>query len=255
MSLSIKNSNVSALFGSLNTNNNSNQDSLGLGNLLADYAAIKNGSYAKLAKQYYAKNSSEKKSSGTNKEIYGQFSEDTKFDINSNKGTLSVAGSLRTAISGLSSDDKLFTDKVTKKDSSGVEKESLDFDKIYSKVSSFVKGYNSVIESAGDSDDSTILRNTLNMTNTTDRNRQTLQKAGITVNADNTLSVDKDSIVNGDMEALKSLFGQKASYAKTIDTAATNIASQSASNIYSLGGYNSAGAYKHALEGIYNTTV
>lgn len=254
MSLTVnnKNTNISALFGSLNNNNSSNGIS-GMGSLLSEYASIKNGSYAKLAKQYYAKNSDKK--SSLNKDVYGNLSDDTKFDINSNKGVMSDAGGVRTALSGLSSDDALFTNKIKVKDENGNETESLDYDKIYSKVSSFVKGYNSLIESASESDDDTVLRNTLNITNATDRNRTNLKNAGITVNADNTLSVDKDSIKNADIDALKSLFGSKSSYGKTVDTLATNVASKSAQNIYSLGGYNSAGAYKQALEGIYNTTV
>lgn len=244
---------VSTLFQSLSSSNNSSSSVSDMSSLLADYASIKNGSYAKLAKQYYAKNSSS--SSSASKELYGEFSSDTKADITSNKSTMSAAGSVRSAISSISSDDALFTNKVTKKDENGKETESLDYDKIYSKVSSFVKSYNSLIESAGESDDTTVLRNTLSITNSTDNNKTVLEKAGITVNADNTLSVDKDSIVNGDIDSLKSLFGQKSFYAKSVDTYATNIASQSAQNIYSLGGYTSTGAYKQALEGIYNTTV
>lgn len=253
MSLTIKNSNVSALFGNNNTNNDNGMNGILSGNLLADYASIKNGSYAKLAKQYYAKNSDDKKTA--NNDLYGQFSDATKMDISDNKGIMSDAGSVRSSISGLSSDDKLFSDKITKKDENGNSSETLDYDKIFKKVKSFVDGYNSLVESAGDSDNTTVLRNTLNMTNTTARNKANLEKAGITVNADNTLSVDADSIKNGDVNALKSLFGSTSSYGKQIDAYAMNVASEAAHNIYSLGGYNSQGAYKQALEGIYNTTV
>lgn len=251
MALNINN-NVSALFSSLNANN-SNNDTFGLSSMLSDYASIKNGSYAKLAKQYYAKNSDSKK--GANKDITGQFSEGTTADITSNKSLISDASGLKSAVSSLKSDDAIFTDKIKVKDDKGNETESLDYDKIYKKVSSFVKSYNEMVENGGDSDDTTVLRNTLNMTKATERNSDILKRAGITVNADNTLSVEKEDIKNGDMGALKSLFGSTSSYSKMVDTAATNVASKAAQNVYSLGGYTSNGAYKQALEGIYNTTV
>lgn len=250
MSLGIQNTNVSALFGSLNSSSSSNSNqTTGLSSFLSDYASIKNGSYAKLAKQYYAK------TSGKKNDVTGSFSEDTQDTIRTNKSLMSEAGSLRSAISALSSDDSLFTEKVKKKGEDGKETEELDYDKIYKKVSAFVDSYNSVIKSGGDSDDTTVLRNTLNMTKMTGKMESRLQDAGITLNPDNTLSVDKEDIKSADMNAMKSLFGTSGTYTRSIDMYATNVASQSAQNIYSLGGYNSSGAYKQALEGIYNAQV
>lgn len=246
MSLNIMNTNVSTLFG---TGNNQNNSSLDMSNVLSEYASIKNGSFARLAKQYY---SDGKKPS---KDISGKFSDETNTTIKENKSMISDAGSLRSAISALSSDDKLFTEKIKKKDENGKEAETLDYDKIYKKVSKFVDSYNAMIKSGGDSDDTTVLRNTLNMTKTTQRSMSMLQDAGFTINADNTLSIDEDDLKAGDMQSLKSLFGTSSVYSKSIDAFATNIASQSAQNVYSLGGYNSDGAYKQALNGIYNTTV
>ena len=246
MSLNIMNTNVSALFGTGSTQNNSSLDMSGM---LSEYASIKNGSFARLAKQYYSDGKS------ASKDIAGKFSDDTKATIKESKSMISDAGSLRSAISALSSDDKLFTDKITKKDENGKETESYDYDKIYKKVSSFVDSYNAMIKAGGDSDDTTILRNTLNMTKTTQRTMSMLQDAGFTINSDNTLSIDEDDLKAGDMQSLKSLFGSSSVYGKSIDAFATNIASQSAQNVYSLGGYNSDGAYKQALEGIYSTTV
>ena len=250
MSLGIQNTNVSALFGSLNSSNSSSNQSQfsGLSGLLSDYASIKNGSYAKLAKQYYAKTSDKK-------DVTGSFSEDTQTTINRSKSMMSEAGSLRSAISSLGSDDSLFTEKVKKKGEDGKETEELDYDKIYKKASAFVDSYNALIKSGGDSDDNTVLRNTFNMTKTTQRMSSLLQDAGFSLNPDNTLSIDKDDLKNGDMTAMKTLFGATGSYTKSIDVYATNIASQSAQNIYSLGGYNSTGAYKQALESIYSTQV
>lgn len=248
MSLGIQNTNISTLFGSLGNASSGLNQTADLSGLLSDYASIKNGSYAKLAKQYYAKSSDKK-------DVTGQFSDDTKATITQNKSLMSDAGSLRSAISSLGSDDALFTEKVKTKDENGEAVEDLDYDKIYKKVSAFVDSYNAVIQSGGDSDDNTVLRNTLNMTKMTQRMKSTLEDAGFSLNLDNTLSINKDDLKAGNMTSLKTLFGESGTYTKAIDAYATNVASQSAQNIYSLGGYNSAGAYKQALESIYNTTI
>ena len=61
--------------------------------------------------------------------------------------------------------------------------------------------------------------------------------------------------MKGDMNSAKYLFTSTSNFARQLDTASTNVASQAASEVYSLGGYTSTGAYKQTLETIYNTTI
>lgn len=250
MSLTVNNGNgLSTLFSSLN-NNNQASGTFGLSSLLSEYNSIKNGSYAKLAKQYYSKTSDSKKTN----DVTGKFSGTADTEIKQNKSLISDVSSFRKSLSSVQNDDTLFTKKAIK-DENGQEKEDYDFDKIYSKLNDFAKSYNSVIESGVESDNQTVLRNVLNMTNATDNNRKQLEAIGFKINSDNTLSVDKDAIKSGDMNTAKYMFSATSNYMRQIDAYATNVASQAASDVYSLGGYTSTGAYKQTLESIYNTTI
>lgn len=258
MSLTVNNGNgLSTLFSSLNSNNNSQNGVSGLSSLLSEYNSIRNGSYAKLAKQYYSGSDkvSNKLFNGYEDEkssVTEKFKDDEK--ISENKSLISDVSTFRKNLSAVKSDDTLF-EKKNIKDANGNEKEDYDYDKIYSKLSDFVKSYNSVIENGSESDSQTVLRNTLSMTNTVDTSRKSLESIGITVNLDNTLSIDKDALMKGDMGTAKYLFGGTSNLTRQLDTLATNVASQAASDVYSLGGYTSTGAYKQTLETIYNATV
>lgn len=253
MSINVNNSSdLSFLFSSLNNKSGLSNTIFGMSDLLGDYASIRNGSMAKLAKSYY---SNDKKNDVTGKlGKVNEFDSDDK-TIKKDKALISDAASLRSSISSLVNDDKIFNEKVTKTDENGVETTDYDRSAISKKINSFVKNYNSMVDSGADAEDSTILRNVLNMTEATERQKGSLSSVGITVNSNNTLSVDEEKLKSADVSTLKSLFGKTGSYAATVDGLATNVASKAAQDVYSLGGYNSTGAYKQALESIYNTQV
>lgn len=280
MNLSIKNealfSGSSNMFSTSSSNNTANSifSSNGISDmssLIGEYNSIKNGSYAKLAKQYYGKDTKNSTASDAIKDSLNtvEGSVKNKTEIAQNKELISDVSSLRKSISSITNDDTLFT-KVDKKNESGETVSDYNYDKINSKISEFVKQYNETVEAGAESDNSTVLRNVLNMTNTTENYKQQLSQAGISINSDNTLSYDADALktsINTDakasgsksvftgIEAVNNLFGKNSNYMKQIDTMATNVASQAASDVYSLGGYTSTGAYKQTLESIYNTTI
>lgn len=236
----------STLFSSLNGSSSQTSNVFSMSSLLSEYNSIRNGSYAKLAKQYYAKTgSSDSTDAKTNSEAIKTTFKDT-YDTKSgltvaeNKELISDVSTFRKSVSSIVNDDAL------------ADKKSED---VVSKVKSFVDGYNSVVENGGDSENSTILRNTLNMTTLTDRYSKQLENIGITINSDNTLSVDEDKLKAADVSSVKSLFSPTSSYSRQLDTMATNIASQAASDVYSQGGYTSSGQYKQTLESIYTTTI
>ena len=132
------NSNVdfSALFSGT-----SDSSSVGNTNMLSDYAAIKNGSYGKLMKAYYAKQDAEKLSG--------------KGDT-SQKLTLmkTSADSLKKSADALNDSSLWEKKKIKKKDEKTgeeIEAEDYDWDKITKAVKSFVEDYNDVVKEAGES--------------------------------------------------------------------------------------------------------
>ena len=132
------NSNVdfSALFSGT-----SDSSSVGNTNMLSDYAAIKNGSYGKLMKAYYAKQDAEKLSG--------------KGDT-SQKLTLmkTSADSLKKSADALNDSSLWEKKKIKKKDEKTgeeIEVEDYDWDKITKAVKSFVEDYNDVVKEAVES--------------------------------------------------------------------------------------------------------
>jgi len=222
MSLTVKSgTDLSTLFSSISTSEQ------GSSNILADYASIKNGSYGKLVKAYYSKKSEEtSKSDG---------------DVKSTDETVSKnATSLKLAADALTDDKSLFTKSKVTKDENGNETKDYDWDSITSKVQSFVDAYNDTVKQAANSDSTGVLRATLNMTKSTGANSGMLSSAGISVNSDNTLSLDKDKLKSAQVTDLKSLFQGVGSFAYNVGTSASTVAMRAATSAAT---YTSAGSY------------
>ena len=175
------NSNVdySALFGGT-----SDSSSVGNTNMLSDYAAIKNGSYGKLMKAYYAKQDAEKLSG--------------KGDT-SQKLTLmkTSADSLKKSADALNDASLWEKKKIKKKDEKTGEEtevEDYDWDAITKKVKSFIDDYNDVVKEAGESNTKDVLRNASWMTGMTDKTSHLLSKIGITIGNGNKLELDEDEL-------------------------------------------------------------
>ena len=119
------------------------------GNLLADYSSIKNGSYGKLVKAYYAKQDAEK----------AALSGDSKQKLTLMR---SSADSLKKSADALNDSSLWEKKKIKKKDEETgeeIEVEDYDWDAIKKAVKSFIKDYNAVVGQAGDSDNKNVLRN------------------------------------------------------------------------------------------------
>lgn len=217
MSNTINNNNndfYNSIFGANNYSYNSAQNSP-LGGILGDYASIRNGSYGKLLKNYYAKQAKAEKS-GNSEDI-----QKTKNELSKIKGE---AKSLSEAATALYSDSSLFEKKEIKKtDENGNETKTVDYDRdaIKKKVSAFVDSYNAMVKSADKTEDTSVLRRTLNSVSRTKNNAKMLEKVGITVGKDNTLSIDEDKFKDASISDLKSLFSGRGSYAYGIATNAS----------------------------------
>ncbi len=220
----------SEFFDSLSANSSQTSSST---NFLAEYASIKNGSYAKLAKAYYGKTSG---SSTVTKEEAAE-------KVTSNDRVKANADALKASSGMLVSSKTLFTDQVETTDKDGNKTSNYDYDKIYKALKSFVDDYNNVIESGGESDNSSVLRNTLSMIRMTKENKNLLEDVGITINEDNTLSIDEEAVKKANIHDLKSLFSGTGSYADSIATKASNISYKAAYENSKLNSYTSNGTY------------
>ncbi len=201
---------------------------------LSDYAAIKNGSYGKLLKAYYAKQDAEKASA----------SGDTM-----QKSALmkSSADDLKKSADALKDDGLWEKKKITKKDEKTgeeIEVEDYDWDKITKAVKSFVEDYNSVIGHAGDSNSNSVLRNAVWLTGNTESNENILAKIGITVGRGNKMELDEEALKKADISTLKTLFTGHNSFADKVSLKANSISNAVAGSI---GTYKSNGTYSNAL--------
>lgn len=224
------NSNIdfTSLFG-----NASDTSSAGNSNLLTDYASIKNGSYGKLMKAYYAERDIEK-SSG-------------KGDT-SQRLTLmrSSADSLKKSADVLNNSSLWEKKKFKEKDEATgeeIEVEDYDWDAITKSVKIFIEDYNDVVDKAADSKTKNVLRNAAWMTGMTNKNRNILAKIGITISGDK-LKLDEDTLKKAEISSLKTVFTGYNSYISKISQKTTEI-SNTANRATAT--YTSGGVYSDIL--------
>lgn len=174
--------------------------------LLTDYAAIKNGSYGKMMKSYYAKLKTE------------EDEEDEKTSASKTK-KVKDSSSASAASALYKSASKLGTLDYDDHSEENVQK-------ITDAVSSFIKDYNSLMKSGAKSDNSTVQKQTDALYNSYYSNYKLFAKIGITMNSDRTLSLDEDSFKKGFTDdsgragTVKTLFGGIGSFAdKAVDRA------------------------------------
>lgn len=207
---------------------------------LSDYAAIKNGSYGKLLKAYYAQQEA------------GSESGDTTQKLTLMSSTASALSQSAKALM----EDSLWEKKTTKTtdETTGEEKETTDYDwdAIVKAVKAFVEDYNDTIEEAGESSTTGVLRNASWMTGITSSNANLLAKVGITVGAGNKLELDEDALREADISTLKTLFSGQNSCASQIQQKADSISNAAAR---AGGTYTSSGTYTSALSSLVSTKV
>lgn len=192
------------------------------GDFLGQYASIKNGSYGKLMKAYYAKDSNETVKAIANKN--GVTSEQSKAlaKVETSADALKESADVLLA-KGSSS---VFQQKdITTTDENGVESTAKGYDTeaIYKAVNGFVTNYNATIKAVDDSENKTVTDRATYMANATISNTKMLNQLGITINSDSTLSIDKDTFMKADMGKAKTLFQGNGSYAYQVSAQASLI--------------------------------
>ncbi|MBD5545197.1 MAG: hypothetical protein HDR01_13440 [Lachnospiraceae bacterium] len=213
----------SFLFSGMMTNNSTGGSSLS--NLLADYASIKNGSYGKLMKAYYSRNNGSTTSSAASSSTSKSNSKDDDKTIAEIKTSSSSLYSSTKALLDTGEKSVFKQEDITTKDENGVEStvKGYNTDKIYKAVKSFVDDYNNMLEEGSNSYNSKILNSLKSMISTTKANERLLSKVGITINSDDTISINEEEFKKADMTTVKSIFNSTGSYGYSINTRAAFI--------------------------------
>ena len=195
---------------------------------IGDLGVIKSGAYKKLAQKYYANSSNTKAAKETSaKEIKN----------NSNAAVASASKLL---------DKNLYEAKTVKTtDEDGNTKETTDIDrsKILDSLKDFVKSYNATVKEAGESDNNNVLKSASRMVSQTKVYAGNLNRAGITIGSDNTLSLDEDKFNNANASDIKSLFTGSVSFGKSTQEKLYQIYSAANSNTAQSAVYNANAQY------------
>lgn len=236
----------SMLFSNMNSSNRGGNSFSGVN--LADYASIKNGTYGKLLKSYYKKADSNSNSAPLNNKT-----NDVKAKADAmNKSELSKVQSLSQDVQ--TSANKLMQpgtksvfnkENITTTDKNGNTTTSNDYNssKIYDAVSSFAKSYNSLIEKSSASSSASVLKGTMSMAQTMNTYADSLKEMGITIGADNKLSINKDTFLASDMSKAKTLFQGNTSLTAQIATKANSMGNTAYNESRQGSLYNNNGGY------------
>ncbi|MGN0390660.1 MAG: hypothetical protein ACI4L2_07580 [Wujia sp.] len=203
-----------------------------LESLLGDYNAVRNGSYLKLAQKYY-------KTDGAKEATQKQFSTSASVKAE-DKMTKASAESAWNAVSALR-DDKLYAQKQTESE-----------DAILKNVKAFVDSYNSVLDSAENSDKSNVLKDAVRLVNQTGNYSNALSKVGITIQSDNSLKLDETVFSQADMQDVKQLFAGDYSFGSNTQNRLLQMVSDASSSI-SNSLYTAQGTTSAAVGSIYDS--
>lgn len=236
-----------SLFNSMNSRNNSVNSSINL----ADYASIKSGSYGKLLKSYYAQNKTSNVNSSSNSNANSSAVKNPVKTNNKSTELTTVSATAKavsTAANKLTNkgSDSLFKEKqITSTDANGVTSTTTGVDKqaLYKGVNDFVKSYNDFVKKGSDSGSNNVRRETKNLVDYTALSKSRLSDVGISVNSDNTLTVDEKKFMNADTSKVQSLFNGNQSYAAGVAAKTSMISNTANTEAKRVTGYTNTANY------------
>lgn len=176
-------------------------------NMFSDYAAIRNGSYKRLLKQYYSDaGSTSYGSKGTTKtsNVLDRILEERRRPVESksvseaNSALTTGVNSTKNALNVLQNDDTYKSDD--KKTAS---------DKTLSALKNYVSAYNSTIEAAKKSTNTGMTHHVADIMKAMDQNAEALEKTGIYIKSDGTLYINEGKAKNADKDETKALFSKE----------------------------------------------
>ena len=235
------------LFNDLNNKLNKNAGSTSLTGLnLSDYASIKNGSYTKLLKAYYEKNSESTDQKNTNK-ITDKVSESVKEYTNISSDAVALQDSAEKLITrGSSSLFKETESNITNEDGTVSENKEYDVSKIFFGIYDFISKYNKFVKDAQNSSSANIVRITKNLSSMVSSYSRSLSTIGITVNENNMLSIDEAKFKKSDRSTVRNLFNSNQSFAYAVSTKSSLIGITADSEKNNAKNYTSSGNYSQS---------
>ncbi len=118
----------------------------------------------------------------------------------------------------------------------------IDYDAAYSAAESFVNSYNDFVSGIGSSGDSTVSNKDSFVSGMTNAYTSRLDKVGISINSDGTLSIDKDTFNSATASQLEKIFGKEDSFASFMGEQAKQLEAYAESDRYNkLNAYNQTG--------------
>lgn len=231
----------SYLFQSMTT---SRGNSLGNLNFLSDYASIKNGSYGKLMKAYYAKDAADKTASE------GKDTETKKNSISTAADSAKTLSEIEKAADTMkeSADSLLVKGSKSvfrKKNEKATVSEEYDTDAIYKAVSGFVTDYNDLLSKTSAASSKNLQSKADTLAAVTSANAKLLSRVGITVNSDRSLSLDEEAFKKSDMGTVKNLFGTTGAYGYKVSAQASMIDYTAAKESTRSNTYTANGTYSN----------
>lgn len=220
-------------------------------NFLSDYASIKNGSYAKLMKAYYAKD-------GADSSVSSIVKDKNKSTISTASDSAKTLSSVQSAADGLKdAADKLLetgaSSVFNKVEVEGTDiygqpttTEEYDVEGIYKSVSGFVDSYNKLIDELGDVNTKNIANKANYLVGMTKANEKLLSKVGITIGKDDKLSLDAAKFKEADMTTAKTLFSGSLSYGYRVSAQASLIDFAANTEAGKANTYNVKGNYSNS---------
>ena len=222
---------ISTLFGSLNNNNLSNSINLN------DYNMIKSGSYKKLLKSYYSKDS-EKTEAKNNT--------DSKKNV-STKDATGLAQMKKDADELKSASKKLSSDDLWKQTDG-----KYDMDKIATAVKDFAGKYNSVLKQSEKVTSKDVSQDVKYMNSMTGTMSKALSRIGVNIESDGALKVDEEALKKADVKSVKAMFSGVASYGDQIADKASDISKDAVMNSSV---YSNTGKISSTLSGMFEQWI
>ncbi|MBR5577574.1 MAG: hypothetical protein IKW28_01105 [Lachnospiraceae bacterium] len=235
INISAKND-YSYLFNSMNSST-SNSSYAFSGINLSDYASIKNGSYGKLLKAYYAESGEGVSGSSSTS------SNDILTSLTKPQSTYNKQEEDKQNLNEIQSSAKeLTTSAVALMERGGKSVfKNNDMEEVYSAVSEFAKDYNALQDKVSKTGSEEVKKAAEKLTDVIEGYESQLKDMGITVGKDNKLTIDKKTFVSSDLEKAKELFNGQSSLSYLVSSRATSLSNtaysqNNTSSLYTMDG-------------------
>lgn len=133
-------------------------------------------------------------------------------------------------------------EKLEKAFSADEKTGEIDYDAAYSAAESFINSYNDFVTNTGSSGDKTVSNKNTFIGNMTTAYTRRLEKVGVSIGTDGTLSIDKDTFNSATASQLEQAFGKEDSFASFMGEQARQLEAYAKSDVYNrLNAYNQTG--------------